>query len=103
MRQTPVAKSPRQALARSTRLFKNPHPNRLEARESLAAGARIRRMARRALDRLRGGLNIDRLVAEGLELGRDVSIARNVYLDPGRPWLISIGDGSVLAPFVVVL
>ena len=46
---------------------------------------------------------IDRLVAQGLELGSDVYIGRGVYLDAGSPWLISIGDETVLTSGVVVL
>jgi maltose O-acetyltransferase len=63
----------------------------------------LRRVIRRALGRLRGELSIERLVAEGLELGRGSFIARGVYLDPGHPWLISIGEESGLSPGVVVM
>jgi maltose O-acetyltransferase len=63
----------------------------------------LERLIRRALARLRGELGIDRLVAEGLELGRRTFIARGVYLDPGHPWLISIGDESGLSPGVIVI
>jgi maltose O-acetyltransferase len=57
----------------------------------------------RALQRLRGELNVDRLVAQGLELGRRTFVARNVYLDPGHPWLITIGDDSGLSPGAIVM
>ena len=60
-------------------------------------------MARRTLQRLRGEQSVDHLVAEGLELGSGTFIARNVYLDPGFPWLITIGDESGLSPGVVVM
>jgi maltose O-acetyltransferase len=59
--------------------------------------------ARRVVNRLRGRLVVDRLVADGLKLGRNVFIAPTVYLDPGRPWLISIGDDCVIAPNAVIL
>jgi maltose O-acetyltransferase len=58
---------------------------------------------RRALQRLRGEVNIDRLVAEGLELGRGVYVGRGVYLDAGHPWLISIGDRCVITAHAIVL
>lgn len=64
---------------------------------------KIKDIVRRGLDRLRGDVSVARLVAAGLDLGRDVFIARGAYLDRGRPWLISIGDESVIAPFAVVL
>jgi maltose O-acetyltransferase len=48
-------------------------------------------------------VNIDRLVAEGLELGPRVYIGRGVYLDARNPWLISIGEDSVLTSGVIVL
>lgn len=70
---------------------------------SLDRRVTMKRLARRVLDRARGDLNIDRLVAQGLSLGRDVFVARGAYLDPGRPWLISIDDGSVVGPFAVIL
>jgi maltose O-acetyltransferase len=63
----------------------------------------VKGITRRALERLRGETTVDRLIADGLELGSNVFIARNAYLDPGRPWLISIGDDSVVAPFAVIL
>jgi maltose O-acetyltransferase len=61
------------------------------------------RAARRALQRLRGEVSVERLVAEGLEVGPRTFIARTAYLDPGHPWLISIGEESGLSPGVVVL
>lgn len=61
------------------------------------------RWTRRAVDRLRGEVNLDRLVSEGLQLGVGVRVGMPVYLDPGRPWLVSIGDDTEISPFVVVL
>jgi maltose O-acetyltransferase len=63
----------------------------------------VERVKLRALQRLRGELNVDRLVAQGLELGRRTFVARNVYLDPGHPWLITIGDDSGLSPGAIVM
>jgi maltose O-acetyltransferase len=60
-------------------------------------------MKRRALQRLRGELNVDRLVAQGLEIGRGTFVARNAYLDPGHPWLITIGEDSGLSPRTIVM
>ena len=75
------------------------------AHSGLPATARetLEVVARRALQRLRGDQNVDRLVAEGLELGGGTFIARDVYLDPGHPWLITIGEESVLSPGVIVM
>jgi maltose O-acetyltransferase len=58
---------------------------------------------RRTLQRLRGDQSVERLVAQGLELGSGTFIARGAYLDPGHPWLISIGDESGLSPGVIIL
>jgi maltose O-acetyltransferase len=69
----------------------------------LAARETLERVKLRALQRLRGELNVDRLVAQGLEVGRGTFVARNVYLDPGHPWLITIGDNSGLSPGVIVM
>lgn len=61
------------------------------------------RWGRRALDRARGDLNLDRLVSEGLQLGEGAFVARHAYLDPVRPWLISIGAGANIGPFVNIV
>jgi maltose O-acetyltransferase len=60
-------------------------------------------MKRRVARRLRGEVNVDRLVAEGLRLGRDVYVAPTAYLDAGQPWLIEIGDETLVGPWVIVL
>ena len=67
------------------------------------ARQRVERIRRRAIQRLRGELNVDRLVAQGLEIGRGTFVARNAYLDPGHPWLITIGEDSGLSPGVIVM
>jgi maltose O-acetyltransferase len=64
---------------------------------------RVNRWTRRVLLRVRGEQDIDRLVAEGLQVGRRTFIAQRVYLDPGYPWLISIGEESGLSPGVIVM
>jgi maltose O-acetyltransferase len=66
-----------------------------------AARRRAARVVRRSLARLRGERHVDRLVAEGLQIGPRVFVARGVHLDP--PWAISVGEGSGLSPGVVVL
>jgi maltose O-acetyltransferase len=63
----------------------------------------VGRIERRAVQRLRGELNVDRLVAEGLQIGRGTFVARDAYLDPGHPWLISIGEDSGLSPRTIVM
>jgi maltose O-acetyltransferase len=68
-----------------------------------AARATLERVERRALQRLRGELNVDRLVAQGLEIGRGTFVARDAYLDPGHPWLITIGEDSGLSPRTIVM
>lgn len=73
------------------------HPSWPVAREM------VERAARRTLQRVRGEQNVDRLVAAGLELGAGTFIARDVYLDPGHPWLITIGDEAGLSPGVIVM
>jgi maltose O-acetyltransferase len=60
-------------------------------------------MKRRGLARLRGEANVDRLVAQGLRLGTAVYVAPTAYLDAGHPWLIEIGDETLVGPWVIVL
>lgn len=65
--------------------------------------ARLSRMKRRVADRVRGQLSPDRLVALGLELGEGAFIARTAYVDPGFPWLITVGEEATLGPGVIIL
>ena len=67
------------------------------------ARKRLARIKLRVLQRVRGELNVDRLVALGLQIGHDTFVARNAYLDPGHPWLITIGNYSGLSPAVIVM
>ena len=60
-------------------------------------------MKRRVADRVRGQLSPDRLVALGLELGEGAFIARTAYVDPGFPWLITVGEEATLGPGVIIL
>lgn len=53
--------------------------------------------------RVRGHVDPERLVRQGLRLGADVYIAPGATIDPGHCWLVSIGDGSSLAPGVHIL
>jgi maltose O-acetyltransferase len=65
--------------------------------------SRLHSLREHALRRVRGEINIDRLVAEGLELGANVFLGRGVYIDAGHPWLIAIGDNAVITSGTVVL
>ena len=67
------------------------------------ARKQLARIQRRVIQRLRGELNIDRLVVEGLQIGRGTFVARDAYLDPGHPWLITIGEDSGLSPRTIVM
>jgi maltose O-acetyltransferase len=60
-------------------------------------------LKRRIVDRARGQLSPDRLVALGLELGKGAFISRTTYIDPGFPWLVTIEDEATLAPGVIIL
>jgi maltose O-acetyltransferase len=61
------------------------------------------RKLRRLRLRLRGDVDVDALVEQGLQLGHDVYLAPWVLIDYVAAYLISIGDGCVLAPRVHVL
>jgi serine acetyltransferase len=63
----------------------------------------VKRLGRRSIDRLRGEPNLDTLVAHGLELGTGTHICRPVFLDRGRPWLITIEDYATIGPYVVII
>jgi maltose O-acetyltransferase len=61
------------------------------------------RLRRRLGARLRGHQDVERLIAEGMTVGREVFIAEGVYLDPGFAWLIDIGDQTTIGPGVTIL
>ena len=67
------------------------------------ARAALSRLKGRTLMRVRGQVAADRLVAQGLELGRAAYVAPTAYLDVGHPWLIQIGDETLVGPWVIVL
>jgi len=52
---------------------------------------------------MRGQTDVKRLVAQGLRLGQAVYIAPTAYIDAGHPWLIQIGDKSLIGPWAIVL
>lgn len=63
----------------------------------------VKRLGQRSIDRLRGEPNVERLVAQGLELGIGTHICRPIFLDRGRPWLITIEDYATIGPYVIVI
>ena len=65
--------------------------------------ARLSRWKRRIADRARGQVTPERLVAQGLELGEGAFISRTAYIDPGHPWLITIGDWATISGGVIIL
>jgi len=46
---------------------------------------------------------MDLLVSRGLQLGKNVFIGSNVFIDPSHAWLISIGDECTLTNGVKIL
>jgi acetyltransferase-like isoleucine patch superfamily enzyme len=63
----------------------------------------LERLRRRVIDRIRGEPNIERMVAQGLQLGEGTHIAHPIYLDRLHPWLITIDDYATLAPYVALI
>jgi maltose O-acetyltransferase len=61
------------------------------------------RFRRRAISRLRGKPAIERLVDQGLQLGKGVHISHELYIDGLHPWLISIDDYATLSPYVAII
>ena len=76
--------------------------DRYPVRVSMMADG-LGRFRKRAIARLRGTPVIDRLVAQGLELGVGTHISDNIYVDGLHPWLITIEDHVTLAPFVSII
>lgn len=71
--------------------------------DRLIRRSRAARLLARFMARVRGEQDTAAMVAQGLELGRDVYIGRPVLLDPGFLWLISIGDETTITPGVTIL
>lgn len=69
----------------------------------LAQARRTLRKVLRMRQRLRGEVDIEALIELGLQIGTNVYVAPWVLIDPVAAYLISIGDGSRLAPRVHVL
>jgi maltose O-acetyltransferase len=63
----------------------------------------VDRLRRTALAKLRGERTLEQLVADGLELGKDASVARRAYLDPTNPSLITIGEESIVSDFAIIM
>ena len=55
------------------------------------------------MDRLRSEPNLERLVAQGLQLGVDTHISRPLYIDQLQPWLITIGDHVTIGPYAAII
>ena len=66
-------------------------------------GEALAGITRRVVDRLRGDPNLERLVAQGLELGVGTHISRPIYIDQLHPWLITIDDYVTLGPYVAII
>lgn len=64
---------------------------------------RLDRHRQQVLRRLRRGVDLERLQADGLELGRDVFIGGGTFLDPDFCFLIAIGDEATISVDVIVL
>lgn len=47
---------------------------------------------------LRGTIDIDKLIKNGLVIGKNFHAQEGVIIDPGHCWLIEIGDNVTLAP-----
>jgi maltose O-acetyltransferase len=66
---------------------------------------KIARLLERSVERVRGYRfqNLEPLIAAGLELGEGARVLPRAYIDPTRPWLITIGAGAAVSQYVKVL
>lgn len=64
---------------------------------------RLLAVADEAVHRVRGYPSRQRLVRDGLVLGRNVYIGRWAVIDPWHCWLITIGDDVVIGPRAYLL
>jgi acetyltransferase-like isoleucine patch superfamily enzyme len=69
----------------------------------LSIANRLRRFRKRGTARLRGLPDLERLVAQGLQLGEGTHISAGTYIDGLHPWLITIGDYATLGPYAAII
>jgi maltose O-acetyltransferase len=72
-------------------------------RLSSLAAASVRSHRRRVVLRIRGWPDVDRLRDAGLQLGAGVFVGGRTVFDPDFPFLISIGDETVIGPEAMIL
>lgn len=53
--------------------------------------------------RIRGTINLKKLVEDGCKIGNNFHAQEGVIIDPGHCWLVEIGDNVTLAPRVHIL
>jgi maltose O-acetyltransferase len=63
----------------------------------------MKKIVVKIINKLNGKQNIDRLVLNGLKLGRNVHIGAHSIIDDAHCFLISIGDDCTIAPKVHIL
>jgi Acetyltransferase (isoleucine patch superfamily) len=63
----------------------------------------IKTIIRKILSKIRGDINIEKLQARGLMVGKNFKMIGNNIIDPSHCWHIEIGDNVVLAPRAHIL
>jgi maltose O-acetyltransferase len=63
----------------------------------------LERARRRLLARIRRDPDLERLAKQGMRVGRNVYVGRDTYLSTVCPWLITIGDDTVIGSAVTIL
>jgi maltose O-acetyltransferase len=63
----------------------------------------LRGIQRRLAAKVRGTTTVERLRAQGAQIGRGVWIASRSNVDAGFAWLVSIGDGTTISSAVEIL
>lgn len=64
---------------------------------------KITSMVQRIKAKVRGSLDLAKLIEDGLIIGDNFHAQEGVIIDPGHCWLIEIGDNVTLAPRVHIL
>jgi maltose O-acetyltransferase len=107
--QIPIFETKRTRLARAQRRLAGRlvedgvHARGLSDVRDRAVSGLLERVRRFVQYRVRGYIDPERLVRQGLRLGQSVYIAPGTVIDPRHCWLVSIGDESVLGPRVHIL
>ena len=65
--------------------------------------SKMKKIIEKIKAKIRGTIDLERLIKDGLSVGDNFHAQEGVIIDPGHCWLIEIGNNVTLAPRVHIL